>query len=316
MGALITAPSRPARRVPARLPSLECTPVLPLLGPQPRLLRGSFAMPPTRPDAPAWSPGLQTLHCLPSRVPSGGSVGGVGTSHPPWVRDPADHSLHVPRGSCSRWAVGGRHWAAELRQVPDPGLGCTGWLSLYLPLHLSLSVCLFGCPSLSISLCLSLSLSVSLSLPVCLSGSLSLLVCLSPWLFLGLSLCDSLSVSLSPSLLVCLLLSVSLYLLLCLSLWLFLSLCLSISPCVSLFLSPCFSFSLSLSLSFCFSLCLTFPVDLLPFTLCLPVWLFPRVSPSLTVYLSVSLLCQPLPSIRPVVSIRSLGLQGDPTSPS
>lgn len=175
VGALIRAPSRPARRGPARLPSLERTAALPLLGPQPRLLRGrSFAMPPTRPDAPAWSPGLQILPCLPSQ----GSLleAASGESGP-----------HTPRGAGTRPTAASTfpearvHRAAELRRAPDPALGRARCLSLCLPLCLSLSVCLSG--SLSIFVYLSL----SLSLPVCLFLSVCLALCLCLSVSLALS---------------------------------------------------------------------------------------------------------------------------------
>jgi len=131
-------------------------------------------MPPTRPDAPAWSPGLQILPCLPSQ----GSLleAASGESGP-----------HTPRGAGTRPTAASTfpearvHRAAELRRAPDPALGRARCLSLCLPLCLSLSVCLSG--SLSIFVYLSL----SLSLPVCLFLSVCLALCLCLSVSLALS---------------------------------------------------------------------------------------------------------------------------------
>ena len=245
-------------------------------------------MPPTRPDAPAWSPGLQILPCLPSQ----GSLleAASGESGP-----------HTPRGAGTRPTAASTfpearvHRAAELRRAPDPALGRARCLSVCLPLCFSLSVWLSG--SLSVHLCLfvSVSLSPCLSLPVCLAGSLSLLVCL-PGSFqasLSVILCFFLSVSpcLSPSV------------------------CLSVSPRlpVSVALSLCLYLCPPVSLAVVFSPWPCFP------SLCLPVWLFPRVSPSLTVCLSVSLSLTsstPFHQACSINALESLELQGDPTSPS
>ena len=226
-------------------------------------------MPPTRPDAPAWSPGLQILPCLPSQ----GSLleAASGESGP-----------HTPRGAGTRPTAASTfpearvHRAAELRRAPDPALGRARCLSVCLPLSFSLSVWLSG--SLSVHLCLfvSVSLSPCLSLPVCLAGSLSLLVCL-PGSFqasLSVILCLFLSLRLSLSVSVCL------------------SLCISSSACL------CGSFSLSLSLSSCFSRCRFFPMALFPVTLSPCLALPPCLSfaDCLSICLSFSHIIHSLPS--------------------
>ena len=98
------------------------------------------------------------------------------------------------------------------------------WLKLTVN-HISISLCLSFCFSVSLSLCL-----FSLSFYLCLSFSLFLSVCLSFPLFLS----------------VCL--SFSLFLSVCLSFPLFLSVCLSVSQ--PIYLPPCLCLFLYLSLSF------------------------------------------------------------------